>query len=305
MNAHRKLGLATLAGLLAAAGAWHVTSGMVQTRTTEMMSDARGRVRRAAQPSSATSASRRVAMERRARPREIDWGEPRDPGWAAPMEQALASLAAERLGHLLPEGRFREVTCRTTSCSFEIACHADTVDMCQQVASVLVLVDGMTLRLRQQAVDSDGWVPVLVDVSLPPGDAVQVRAAIAAELAARPEVTERVASSLEDSWMVDNLRRAIDAAFQRLLLEAWERGGRRDPACTGEVLMLAARVEARADEMTVTLDADDACARAYFAGHATVHDHEVGGPFPVTQLVVPVPVPQELSARLADRPDAP
>lgn len=105
-----------------------------------------------------------------------------------------------------------------------------------------------------------------------------------------------------DPWTADNLRQAIDAVLPRLVQQAWSRNDRRDPACTGEVLMLAARVDARQEEMTLTLDADDACVRAYFSGHATVHDHDVGGPFPVTQLVLPYPVPRALSARLQTVP---
>lgn len=209
-----RLAAVALAGAFAGAATWYATSRRAETRDADLMVDAR--VRRSTAAGSVSTdaisprpgalgtndprgslAPRRALHGDSGLSRKIDWNESRDPVWAAPMERALGSLAEERLGHLLPEGRFRGVTCRMSSCSFEIACRADESDMCQQVASVLVLVDGMTLRIRQHATDSDGWVPMLVDVHLPPGDAEQLRAAISAELASHPEVTERLASYLE------------------------------------------------------------------------------------------------------------
>lgn len=207
------LPLVALAGTLAGAAAWYFTARPAETRDSDLTDD-RGGHRSTAGSSEPTDAiahrrstprkddprgspvRRRVVSEDIASSRKVDWEESRDPGWAAPMERALGSLAEERLARLLPEGMFRDVTCRRTSCSFEIACRVDEIDMCQQMASVLVLVDGMTLRMRQQGADLEGWVPLLVDVALPPGDADQMRAAIAAELAAHPEVTERLANYL-------------------------------------------------------------------------------------------------------------
>ena len=206
----RGLSFAILAGVLVGVGAWYAFSRPVATSGGAHAS--RGGVQPTDPGSSiapaarrepgvqggdrprASAAARRVVSESAASPTKIVWDEVRDAAWAEPMEQALGAIGEGRLARLLPEAEFRAVACRTSICTFEIACRPDDVELCHQVASVLVLVDGMTLRVREQGTDAEGWVPVHVDVSLPPGGVEGIRSAIAAELAAHPDVTERIAS---------------------------------------------------------------------------------------------------------------
>ena len=58
----------------------------------------------------------------------------------------------------------------------------------------MVIVDDMTLRIRQGDPNDDGELPFSIDIHFPEGDAARVRSLMAAELQAYPETVDRVAA---------------------------------------------------------------------------------------------------------------
>lgn len=121
----------------------------------------------------------------------IDWDEERDERWAGPVEVWLGEAGPARLAALVPEARWDGARCRARSCTLELTCEARATELCKHAANILVLVDGMSLRVRQEATGDDG-VAFAIDVYFPPGDAASLRRQQEATERAYPEVYRRI-----------------------------------------------------------------------------------------------------------------
>jgi hypothetical protein len=123
--------------------------------------------------------------------------DPRDEAWAPGVEALLGEVAGSRVHGLAPEARWMGAECRSRGCTLTVDCPVEGEEICQQLASALVIVDGMVLRPRREPADHEGRFLMLVDIELPPGDADSLRSAMKREAEEHPEVIDRLAESIE------------------------------------------------------------------------------------------------------------
>jgi hypothetical protein len=266
------------------------------------------------------SPSPRAVVPARIDPPRPERDDPRDVDRAAPVERLVGDVAAKRVRELVPEATWVGVQCRSSECTLEIDCSIESEVLCEQLANILVFVDGMRFQVRKEPVDVNERFRLLVDVELPSGDAETLRRAMERELELRPAFYRRMVEAIAltrrgddprviEDWAERNLRTGIDLAMGRLAKQL-RAAHSTDPSECAPTLQLAptvVHVEASRETLTLAIhvrnDADlassaRACLEAYFAGSVQVGDDEVAGPFPETTRDLDIPMPMRLSAYL-------
>lgn len=210
MTTRSTIGMATcvLAGAVLGAAAWYVRTdahhagphGVVGAATSEHTQATETRSPLAPSPTvigspAAPGVSMRAPPVRLDEPRD-ERDEPRDPSWAPQVEQLLGELGEKRVRELVPEATWVGVTCRSRGCTMDIDCPGDSGEICQMLANILVVVDGMKLHIRQEPTDGEGRFHVLVDIELPAGDATALRRSMEREQETHPEYPKRIAEGI-------------------------------------------------------------------------------------------------------------